>query len=260
MKKIQVISINREILMVLLVFCFLPLSSFAQKNSISGGGKKVFFSVSVGPTIDWFSPTVNNLARKNVNAGMIAGVNLDVNLTEKNMFYFSTGALVRYLQGDLTCLKQYDFSSIVPTDTLIKVSTVTNYQTTYLTIPTGFKFRTNPLNNCVFMGKLGLYHNFKIGGKQFDSFSSPNYDAGPEYFITTPKVKNDAAALFAESGYVGLGFEYVLENNFRVYANIDYSCQFNYFSSKNTNAKNNITGERFKTIVHSLHIVFGISF
>jgi hypothetical protein len=248
---------------LLFAFCFLPSALFAQKSSTSASNdenKRLFYGISVGPTIDWFSPTINDLQRKKITGGMVAGFNLDINLSKQRMFYFSTGVLIRYLQGELSYSKQYDLSSIVPIDTMTKMSTVTNYQTTYLTIPTGFKFRTTPSNNCVFVGKLGLYHNFKIGGKQFDSFSTTNSNAKPDYYITTPKIKNDAAALFAESGYIGLGFEYALVNNFRVFANVDYSCQFNYFSSKNLSAKNNITNERFKTIVHSLHIVVGVSF
>jgi hypothetical protein len=270
MKKLQVTSDNRDIFkslnfkflnyILLSAFCFLPFALFAQKSSASSGeNKKIFVGVSVGPTIDWFAPTINNLERNKVMGGMIAGVNLDINLTQQNMFYFSTGALVRYLQGDLSYRKKYDFSSIVSTDSLREVPTVTTYQTVYLTIPTGFKFRTNPSNNCVFVGKLGLYHNFKIGGKQFDSFSFSNL-SNPDFLITTQKVKNDAAALFAESAYIGVGFEYVLENNFRVFVNVDYSCQFNYFSPKNASAKSNITDARFKSIVHSLHIVFGVTF
>jgi len=243
-----------------LLFCLLPQTSFAQKcvsSSEGCGNKKIHFGVSVGPTIDWFTSTTNDLARKNVKGGMITGFNLDINFSKDNMLYFSTGLLVRYLQGDLTYQKEYDFSGIYK-DSLLKTSTVTTYQTTYLTIPTGLKFRTSPSNNCVFVGKLGLYHNIKIGGKQFDSFTLPNDNSTPnQYFVSTPKKENNAAAAFAESGYIGLGFEYVLKNNFRIVTNVDYSCQFNYFSTK---AKNNITNKQFKSIIHSLHIVVGVLF
>jgi len=188
---------------------------------------------------------------------MIAGINVEVNLPKTKMFYFSTGLLVRYLQGDFSYQKEYDFSGPNPINNTIRVSTVTTYQTTYLTIPTGIKFRM-PIKNCAFIGKLGLYHNFRIGGKQFDSFTLPNDNAIPnKYFVSTPKIKNTAAALFAESGFLGLGFEYTLKNNFRIFTNMDYSCQFNYFSTK---AKNNITNKQFKSIIHSLHIVVGVLF
>jgi len=263
MKKLQVTNYKLKFLNLFLLsaFCILPSILFAQQTKISSTNsenKKVFYGLSLGPTIDWFSATSNQLTRKNVKGGLITGINLDINLTKERVFYFSTGVLVRYLQGDLSYQKEYDFRGFSPIDSTLITSTITTYQTTYLTIPTGLKFRTNPSNSCVFVGKLGLYHNFRIGGKQFDSFTLPNLNANPnEYFVTTPKIKNDAAALFAESAYIGLGFEYILANNFRAFLNVDYSCQFNYFSSK---TKSNITDTRFKSIIHSLHIVVGILF
>jgi len=265
MKKLQITKINHHLitsshyLIILLLFCFSATVS-AQKCATSSGScenKKVHFGVLVGPTLDWFTATSNDLSRKNIKGGMITGAILDINLTKNKTFYFSTGVLVRYLQGDLAYQKEYDISGIFK-DSLLITSTVTTYQTTYITIPTGLKFRSNPAKNCVFVGKLGLYHNIKIGGKQFDSFTIPNSDKNPnQYFVSTPKNPNDAAARFAESGYIGLGFEYVLKNNFRLFTNVDYSCQFNYFSSK---AKNNITNKQFKSIIHSLHIAVGVLF
>jgi hypothetical protein len=124
-------------------------------------------------------------------------------------------------------------------------------------VPTGLKFRTIPSKNCVFAGKLGLYHGIKIGGNQVDNFILPGQDLNPEYYMTTPKVKNKDASLFAESGYFGLGFEYVFAHNLRVKADLEYCCQFNYFSSV---AINNVANAKYKSIVHSLHIVLGVVF
>ena len=283
MKKLQITTNNHHIITsshhhiiflfsAFLLFFFLPVASYAQRNNCRASSKdssktsspanyenkKVYFGVAAGPTIDWFTSTSKDLSRKNVKGGMIAGIHLDIDMTKVKIFYFSTGVLIRYLQADFAYDKEYDFSGISPIDSMIRRPTVTNYQTTYITVPTGFKFRTPPAKKCVFLGKLGLYHSFKIGGKQYDSFTLPNFNANPNnYFVSTPKIPNDAAAFFAESGYIGFGFEYLLSNNFRIFTNVDYSCQFNYFSSK---AKSNITNDQFKTIVHSLHIVLGVLF
>ena len=261
-KSLNLKSLNFKFFILLAGLSLFSFVSFAQKTkppSSNGDDKKVFYGVFVGPTIDWFAPTINGLERTKVKGGMIAGFNLDINLTKQNMFYFSTGVFVRYLQGEFSFTNRYDFD-LDSIQYIHEGNAVRTIQTTYLTIPTGLKFRTHPSNNCVFVGKLGLYHNFRILGTQYDDFLLRNSDATKKYFITTEKIKNSEtdAALFAESGYIGLGFEYVLKNNFRVFANVDYSCQFNYFSAK---AKSNIPETpRFKSIVHSLHIVFGILF
>ena len=250
---------KRYIFVLVMLFCCAGVA--AQKSpkkekdpySKEEGSHKALFGVYFGPTVDWFAPTTNALKNKAPKAGLIAGAIVDVNLVPKDILYFTTGVLARYLQGDVSFLNnyQFDFKNVSVNDT---VNAVRTYQTTYITIPTGVKFRTIPLNNCVFVGKLGLYHNFRIAGKQFDSFSISGDNA---YAITTKKAKNGDAALFAESAYVGLGFEYVFQPNLRVFANFDYSCQFNYFNSK---ATSNISTARFKTIVHSLHITLGVLF
>ena len=246
---------KRYIFILAILFCcgWVAAQKPSKKETSSNkeeGSHKALYGIYLGPTIDWFAPTSNALNYKTAKAGLIAGAIVDVNLVPKDILYFTTGVLARYIQGDVSFDNQYNLNN---NDTI--VTTVRTYQTTYLTIPTGVKFRTNPLNNCIFLGKLGLYHNFKLAGKQFDNFSLSGED--DEYYITTKKKNNEDAALFAESGYVGLGFEYVFQKNLRVFANLDYSCQFNYFNSK---AMSNISNARFKTIVHSLHITFGVLF
>ncbi|MCL2167559.1 MAG: PorT family protein [Lentimicrobiaceae bacterium] len=260
--KLQVTSYKLRFLLsafclLLSAFCFLPSTLFAQKSSSSliSENKSVFLGLSFGPTIDWFAPTTDKFTfdREKAKGGFIAGINLDITLKKESFIYFSTGVRVRYLQGELSFSNRYDFKP--PIDTSFIVPTVRTYQTTYLTVPTGINFRTKPLAGCVFLAKLGLYHNFRIGGTQYDSFTLPGGD--PNYFTTTKKRPNKDASLFAEAGYLGVGFEYAFKEGTRIFANVDYSCQFNYFSAK---TKDNVSNERFKSIVHSLHIVFGFLF
>jgi hypothetical protein len=239
------------------IFLILLLSNcgFLTAQYLNDENKRVFCGISFGPSVDWFSPSFKEITREKAKGGFIAGINMDINFTKIKLLYFSSGLYIRYLQGELSFLNQYDFSIITATDTSLILRTVRRYQTTYLTVPTGIKFRSEPIKGCIFLGKFGLYHNFKVGGEQFDNFDLPNAD--PKYFVSTEKVKNTDASLFAESGYVGLGFEYAFKQGARIFINIDYSCQFNYFSYK---AKSNVMDKRFRTIVHSLHLVFGVLF
>ena len=237
-------------------FVFAQKSDNKKTPAANQENRPLYFGVSVGPTVDWFAPTTKEedfkLVREKPKAGFIAGINVDVNLIKDRWLYFSTGLLVRHLQGELAFDHQYDIPWLP--DTLSVLSTVRTYKVNYLVIPTGIKFRTPPSRGCVFVGKVGLNHQFKLGGDKFDSFSFP---ALSNYLITTPKVKNDDAALFAETGYAGIGFEYLFKSNIRVFMNADYSCQFNYFSFK---AVSNVNDARFRAIVHSLQVTFGVLF
>jgi hypothetical protein len=280
MKKFSVTSYNRDTLRVtrykvksflpfsFLLFTFLPVSLLAQKPKPPKHNqnnrkpeialienKTVFTGVTFGPTVDWFVPTTTefDFQREKIKGGFIAGINVDICVVPQRYLYVSTGLLCRYLQGELAFDNLYSIpmdSSIA--STIIQRHTTRIYQTMYLTLPTGIKFRTPPTKNCIITGQLGLYHNFRISGKQFDSFVQ-----APGFFTTTEKIKNKDAALFAEAAYCGIGFEYEFAPKIRAFTNLNYSCQFGYFRST---AINNVSGAQFKAIVHSLHFVFGIAF
>ena len=252
-------------LIPLIAFCFLPFALFAQHKPMQpkpaqnkpthnkpmvdlNESRAVYFGLLFGPTIDWLSPTTNQIERKTATGGVIAGALVEPSLVKERFLYFSTGVVVRYLQGKVTFDNEYTLN-----DSSRTINALRHYETAYLTLPTGVKFKTNPVKNCVFTGVTGLYHNFKITGKQFDSFK---LDDDEEYDISTHKKNNTNVALFAESVYAGLGFEYVIGKS-RAFANLEYSCQFNYF---NKDAKSSISEERFRGIVHSMHIVFGFLF
>ena len=257
----------KKLFFLLLSACFLfPTLLLAQKTKPHKQhhkkpdvslieNKMVYTGLTFGPTIDWFVPTTKEfrLERNKTKGGFLAGINVDVNLTPKRFLYFSTGLLCKFLQSEHSF--EHQFSAPFNEQT-----TVRTHQTFYLMLPTGIKFRTAPHKNCIVSGQLGLYHNFRIGGKQFDTFTysmeavdEPNFN----YFVTTDVVKNKDAALFAEATYIGMGFEYEFAPKIRAFTNINYSCQFGYFSSK---AINNVANAQFKSMVHSLHITVGLVF
>ena len=266
MKKLQVTSYELQVTgyklrflpsafcFLLFAFCLLPFALFAQHKSTHNKptvnlneSRAVYFGLFFGPTIDWLSPTTNQIERENATGGVIAGALVEPSLIKERFLYFSTGVVVRYLQGKVNFDNRYMVNGSL---TEIKKA-IRDYETVYLTLPTGVKFKTNPVKNCVFTGVTGLYHNFKITGKQFDSF-----ELDDKYNISTKNDPSDDIALFAESVYAGLGFEYVVGKS-RAFANLEYSCQFNYF---NKTAKSSISNDRFGGIVHSMHIVFGFLF
>jgi len=266
--KLQVTSYKRftshltpltSYLIPLIVFCLLPFALFAQQKSTQtkpthnkptvnlNESRAVYFGLFFGPTIDWLSPTTDQIERENATGGVIAGALVEPSLIKERFLYFSTGVVVRYLKGKVNFDNQYMVNGSL---TEVKKA-IRDYETAYLTLPTGVKFKTNPVKNCVFTGFIGLYHSFKITGKQFDSF-----ELDKVYDISTHKENNTDVALFAESVYAGLGFEYVIGKS-RAFANLEYSCQLNYF---NATATSNLSNERFRGIVHSMHIVFGFLF
>ena len=113
----------------------------------------------------------------------------------------------------------YDDNS--PTD-----SVVTNrlYRSIFLTIPTGVKLKTPQFKNFVFGVNFGLYHSFLLSAKSYDKYSIGNTDIKK---TNSPYVNQ--MAIFREAGYLGIGGEYIIKGEFRVFMYVNYAYSFNQF-------------------------------
>ncbi len=220
----------------------------------------VVASVVFGPTVDWMSPTTENMTKTAPNMGFRGGFLIDVDAKKTQNFYVSTGVLVKNISGEMNLNEVYNLggnSGVM--DTVGVMRSLSSY---YLVLPTGIKLKTKPSRNCVFAGSLGVYHGFAIGGKssdQFVDFVGEDYLGNPtEFNIQTKETSNTFASMYTFTPYAGIGFEYQLNNGQRASLYVQYAGQIsNYFVTKATNS---IDASKEKAIVHSLEFMLGFSF
>lgn len=211
-------------------------------------GKRVALGVLFGTGMDWLAPKVDSMHNAGVVMNVKYGVPVDVNFTTKNNYYFSLGVFVTHSGGKLK------FSTFIE-DSLQTNATERKYRAIYLTIPTGIKLKTPSLNNFVIAANFGLYHSFRLSAHYSDKYISHD---GTE--VKSEKhTYNKGVALFKESAYIGLGLEYVVKNDFRVYFYANYSQGILNFFSPN-NSANLVNGSKDRALMNSVEFLIGITF
>lgn len=225
----------------LLVALFLVMAGalFAQS------GKRVAIGLSVGPSIEWISPKTEGYVGNGVIAGFKYGVPVDINFTKANNYYFSTGIKFEHTGGKLSFPFTYEGK---------EVALNRKYTAMFLSIPTGIKLKTPTFGSMVFGGNFGFLHGFKLNGKHIDTWVDENGNNVQQ----DKKAEYKNCAFFKESIYVGLGAEYIIQEDFRASFYINYAYTItNYFNKKAINPINSL---REKGNPGSVEFVFGIHF
>ena len=187
-------------------------------------GSRINFGITFGQAFDWMYDHTEGYENNGVVIGLRYGLNLNVNLTKKKSFYFSTGFFVEHRGGKLEFLDNIPFGTYFIADSTLTQRT---YRATYLTIPTMITLKTGSINNFFICGNVGLLHSFNLKASNIDS-----YLIGNETW-SRHRVPSDEVAVLRESFIAGLGFEYSVTRNMRAGLTINYIQGItNYFKGK----------------------------
>ena len=205
---------KRQITVLLLIALVFTVSAVAQdqpgttipKSQMSstfvkdpGFGSRVNFGVTFAPTIEWMYPHTEGYEKNGVIMGMRYGINLNVNLTERKNFYFSTGVFAEHCGGKMKFLDNVPVGSLGIADS----------------------------TNFFICGNAGLMHSFNLYSTHTDSYQ---FD---EDIWSREKQTSEEAALFKEAFIVGVGFEYSVTPTMRAGVMLNYAQTFsNYFKGK----------------------------
>ena len=198
------------------------MSSTYIKDPCNGG--RVNFGITFGQSFDWMYDHTEGYEKNGVVIGLRYGLNLNVNLTRRKSFYFSTGFFVEHRGGKMEFLDNIPFGTYFIADSTLTQRT---YRATYLTIPTMITLKTNSINNFFICGNAGLLHSLNLKASNIDS-----YLIGEETW-SRQRVPSEEVALLRESFIAGLGFEYSVTRNMRAGLMINYIQGItNYFKGK----------------------------
>lgn len=198
------------------------MSSTYIKDPCNGG--RINFGITFGQAFDWMYDHTEGYEKNGIVIGLRYGLNLNINLTKKKSFYFSTGIFVEHRGGKMEFLDNIPIGNYFIAE---NTHTQRTYRATYLTIPTMITLKTGSINNFFICGNAGLFHSFNLKASNIDS-----YLIGDETW-SRQRVPSDEAALLRESFIVGLGFEYSVTRNMRAGLTINYIQGItNYFKGK----------------------------
>jgi hypothetical protein len=183
--------------------------------------------------------------------GMRYGVNLNINLTPRKNFYFSTGLFGEHCGGKMKFLDNVPIGSLVIADSTLTRRT---YRTIYLTVPTMITMKTNSINNFYITGNLGLLHSFNLYSTNTDSYL---FD---EELWTREKHTSEETAFMKEAFIAGVGFEYSVTPTMRAGLMVNYVQSFtNYFKGKGK-AQNSLSRLDQRANLGCVEIALNINF
>lgn len=188
-----------------------------------GNGSRINFGITFAPTITWMYPHTQGYESNGALMGLRYGVNLNINLTKRKNYYFSTGLFAEHCGGKMKFLDNVTKSELFDLDS---IPTQRDYRSIYLTIPTGVTLKTNSINNFFVCGNLGLMHSFNLRASNVDSYL---FGEDEELWSRQEQMSQEAT-LFKETAYVGLGFEYSVTPKMRAGLMLNYVHSLtNYF-------------------------------
>lgn len=268
----------KKIFALILIF-FLIFDAFAQTESTSQSTKTVTeksynalparranVGLVVGPTFNWFNwknaesrpDGYKRPASNNVYCGIRYGLKVDIDLNMKKNFFFTTGVMAEHTGGSLVFT---DFVYLPNNVTLLE-EIERRYKSIYISMPTAITFRTPSFGNSIIQFNLGLYHGFLVYSQYQSSFDidpeAKDTDKETINNVTTGWAKDDEVALFKESVFCGIGYEYVIKNNLKATFCVNYAQSLNNYFSKN--AKNSAFDTKEEAAIGSIELIFGISF
>ena len=129
-------------------------------------------------------------------------------------------------------------------------------------LSTAITLKTPSFNHFIICGNIGLYHSFNIYSRYQSRFqidpTARETDKETINYVTTDWSKDNEVALFKESVFAGLGFEYVIKRHLKGKLYVNYAQSLNNYFSKN--AKNSRTQVQEKASIGTVEILLGLSF
>lgn len=229
-------------------------------------GHRVVFGVTFGPTLNWMNWKNHKAApegyersvKGGVRLGLRYGVNMDIDLTKSKNYYVSTGILIEHTGGSLSFFEKLNL-----TNEPIYRDIDRGYKSIYFTIPTAITLRTPSFSHFIICGNVGLYHSFNLYSRYQSRFqidpAARDTDKESINYVTTDWAKDNEVALFKESVFAGIGFEYVIKRNLRGKLHINYAQSLNNYFSKNAKNSHNPQIQE-KAAIGTVEILLGLYF
>lgn len=191
------------------IFMVIPVILTAQDKL------PVKLGLKVAPNMCWMNTSTKGYSYDGVNAGITVGFVSDIYFAER--YAFSTGFNFDYYSGKL---KYAD--SLPVTGGKINGVMTRKYSLFYLEIPVTVKMQTKEFGRFSFYGQIGFGTGFRLTATASDEF------IGDDGKTTTEKNDiRDETTLIRESVIIGVGTEYHIDQDTRLFFGISYSNSLN---------------------------------
>jgi hypothetical protein len=224
-----------------------------------GRPRAVEIGLFAGPTIDWSSTGTRGYNNAGIRLGGVYGLNVDINLAQTSSnYFFSTGVNARHIRYGFKFTDNYIYKDVTTGDeqTIERAEVVSTFTTTYVSLPTAIKLKTNEFGRFVVFGLVGLEHGIAVSSKSNDEVTDVMNARTMKKTEKNDHYKH--TAIFKESLYIVLGTEYIIQDQTKITFGLGYDHGFNnMFRKKYTNT---ITSEAVNIHTHRIEFQFGVIF
>jgi len=219
--------------------------SLAQTGHLKAQTPPVKLGIKVAPNIAWMAPETKDYEYDGVSGGLTAGLVTDIYFAEH--YAFSTGFNFAFLNGKL----KYTDSLALDTGS-VAGQMYRKYKFIYLDIPYMVKMQTRPFGNFSFYGQIGFSTGFRLSAKARDYFDPEN---GAERIEENHNITSETT-LIRQAVLFGIGFEYHLDENTRIFLGFSYSNSLNNILT----GHNTYSGYNQKSLFNFVEANLGILF
>ncbi len=172
----------------------------------------VKLGIKAAPNISWMAPETKHYSYDGVTWAATIGLVADLYFAKN--YAFSTGFNFAFLNGKLT------YADSLTYDTTTSLGQMSRkYKFFYLDIPYMIKLRTNPFGKFSFFGQIGFSTGFRLSAKAREKFEP---ESGGEPIEENTNI-NSETTLIRQAVLFGIGLEYHLDENTRIFFGVNYS-------------------------------------
>lgn len=224
---------------------FLLVSGCLQSSFIQAQDQPIKLGLKASPNLSWMAPETKHYNYDGITGGATVGLVADFYFAKN--YAFSTGFNFVFLNGKLT----YGDSLFQNTGAIYGQMS-RKYKFVYIDIPYMIKMQTNSFGRFSFFGQIGFLTGFRINAKARDQF---NPESGGSSLDENNNITSETS-LIRQSVIFGVGLEYHLDVNTRIFVGVNYSNSLNNILT----GKNSATYLSEKSQLNFIELNLGVLF
>jgi len=177
--------------------------------------KKPFnFTFRMGPNLSWLKSNSDAVSPDGSIIGFSWGALCEIPV--QTNYAFITGFNINFAGGKV------DYAGVYQS---IPVLIKERYSLKYLELPVMLKIKTNEVDGVLFYGQIGLGSSFRLNSRVQRSFQLPPSSSQP-YIAPEDKNSDNTTAFIRESLLIGIGAQYTLQDNLKLFGGLNFNNGF----------------------------------
>ena len=195
----------------IIIFVLILLASTLKAQE---GTKPFNFTFRMGPNLSWLKTNSDAVSPDGSMVGFSWGALCEIPV--QTNYAFVTGFNINFAGGKIDFAGDYQGTPVLVRE---------RYSLKYLELPLLLKIKTNEVDGVLFYGQIGMGTSFRLNSRVKRSFQLPPTSS---LFPFAPEDKNsdNLTAFIRESLLIGIGAQYSLQDNLKLFGGLNFNNGF----------------------------------